>query len=274
MRACIYMTTLLLALLLLPAAAHAETIRTYLDGRELTFDVAPRLENNRTLAPVRGILTPLGATIGWDEVSRTVTAKLNSTTVELQIDSDQAKVNGQVVALDAPARIFDGRTLVPLRFLAESFGFRVHWDGEARTIAIASRSGTVAGRDGSTRSTGALLAEMARRYVGSPYAWGGTGPTSFDCSGFVWFLSSKFNISLPRTSFDMFGAGTPVSRDALLPGDLVFYTTYAAGASHVGVYLGDGTFVHAASENSGVRITPMDNVWWAPRYLGARRITK
>jgi peptidoglycan DL-endopeptidase LytE len=280
--------TALLMLLLISTPAQAGSIRTVLDGRELAFDVPPRLENGRMLVPLRGILAPLGAEFTWNEGDRTVRAFLGETAIEMVLDARTASVNGQAVELDTPARSVDGRTLVPLRFFAEALGFRVAWDEAGRTVAIGSRGGALVARGtGSDRSdgegtpdgaperpaTGARMVAVARRLVGSPYSWGGTGPDSFDCSGFVLFVASQFGADLPRTSFAMFSAGTPVSRADLKPGDLVFFTTYAAGASHVGFYAGDGTFIHAASETRGVTVTRMDNVWWAPRYLGARRIT-
>lgn len=263
----------LLGLLLMPGQARAESIRVLLDGQELAFDVAPLIEDNRTLVPLRAILTPLGAEFSWDESTRLVTAQVAGTEVRLTLDKWLATVNGQSVPLDTPAKSVDGRTLVPLRFFAESFGFRVGWDEETRTVAISSRGGGVAARDGGLRTAGGPMATLARRLVGRPYAWGGTGPDSFDCSGFVTYVTAQFGIELPRSSHEMFYVGTPVAMDELQPGDLVFYSTYDDGASHVGVYLGDGTFAHAESEWTGVKITSMDRAWWAPRYLGARRVT-
>lgn len=267
----------LMVLLASPNDARAGSIRTVLDGQEVLFDVLPRIESGRTMVPVRGILTPLGATFAWDEVSRTVTALLGEAEITLTIDNYTATVNGEVIALDAPARVENGRTMVPLRFFAESLGFRVNWDEESRTIALASRGGSIAiARDGASaqRSVGVQMVAVAQRLVGSAYAWGGTGPNSFDCSGFILYVTSQFGLEMPRTSYDMFSVGRPVARDELQPGDLVYFTTYSEGASHVGIYTGDGAFIHAASENVGVTVTPLDNVWWSPRYLGARRITR
>lgn len=259
--------------IIMPDRTHADSIRVVLDGQELAFEVAPMIEDGRTLVPLRAILTPLGATFSWDEPSRTVTAEVAGTEVRLTLDKWLATVNGEVVALDTPAKSVDGRTLVPLRFFAESFGFRVGWDEESRTVAISSRGGSVAARGAGLRSAGNSMATLGRSLVGRPYSWGGTGPYSFDCSGFVTYVTSEFGFDLPRTSHEMFWVGTPVLRNELQAGDLVFFSTYDDGASHVGVYLGDGTFVHSESEWTGVKITEMDRAWWAARYLGARRLT-
>lgn len=116
-----------------------------------------------------------------------------------------------------------------------------------------------------------LLAD-ARRLVGVPYVWGGTSAQGADCSGFVWLVYAQRVAGLPRTSFEMFRVGTPVSREDLLPGDLVFFTTYAPGPSHVGIYMGDGQFAHASSRSRRVVVTPLSDAYYAARYLGARRI--
>jgi cell wall-associated NlpC family hydrolase len=121
-------------------------------------------------------------------------------------------------------------------------------------------------------SRGLALVALARRFLGVPYRWGGTGNGGFDCSGFLYTLFQRFGITLPRTSFAMFRVGRPVSRSELRPGDLVFFTTYARGASHAGVYIGGGNFIHASSAGGGVRIDPLSKPYYNARYLGARRI--
>lgn len=260
--------------LLAPGIALAAPIHTLLDGRELAFDVPPIIEADRALVPMRGILEPLGATVGWDQASQTVTATLGATEVKVVVGIRAASVNGALVTLDVPARIMADRTLVPLRFFAESLGMRVGWDGAARTITIESHSGSVVSRDGGTLNrTGAAFTAEARKYLGRPYAWAGTSPaTGFDCSGFVYFLGRQFGLTMPRTSYEQFGMGIAVDRASLQAGDLVFFSTYAAGASHVAVYDGNGAFIHAESPERGVTVTPMSKVYWTERFVGARRI--
>ncbi|KLU60326.1 D-gamma-glutamyl-meso-diaminopimelic acid endopeptidase CwlS precursor [Peptococcaceae bacterium CEB3] len=115
------------------------------------------------------------------------------------------------------------------------------------------------------------IVDRALSYVGSPYVFGGTNRSGFDCSGFTKYVYAQFGISLPRTSFAQFDSGTPVSMDNLQPGDLVFFTTYARGASHVGIYIGGGRFVQAANPNSGVEVSNLGDRFYTSRYLGARR---
>ncbi len=120
-------------------------------------------------------------------------------------------------------------------------------------------------------SRGLAVVSLARRFLGTPYRWGGTGDRGFDCSGFLYAVFSRLGLQLPRTSYEMFRSGRPVPRGELQPGDLVFFTTYAPGPSHAGIYLGRGYFIHASSAGGGVRIDPMSKPYYSARYLGARR---
>lgn len=115
------------------------------------------------------------------------------------------------------------------------------------------------------------LTHTALRYVGVPYVWGGTSYSGVDCSGFVQAVFEHNGISLPRTADSQFEVGRAVKMRDLQAGDLVFFETYAAGASHVGIYLGNGRFVHASSSN-GVRVDALAEDYYALRYVGARRL--
>jgi cell wall-associated NlpC family hydrolase len=115
------------------------------------------------------------------------------------------------------------------------------------------------------------LLALSQRFLGVRYRWGGTSPSGFDCSGFLLYVFGRMGVSLPRTTYEMFAGGVPVPREDLQAGDIVFFQTLAPGPSHAGIYMGDGRFIHSSSGTRGVGITPMDNAYYARRYLGARR---
>lgn len=108
----------------------------------------------------------------------------------------------------------------------------------------------------------------------TPYRYGGNSANGgFDCSGFVDHVyHHSLGITLPRTSRGISRVGTPVSVDELSPGDLVFYNTQHAAYSHVGIYVGDGKFVHSPRTGESVRTEQMQMRYWKTRYNGARRI--
>jgi len=112
-----------------------------LDGRTLTFDVPPIIENDRTLVPLRAIFEALGANVQWDGQTQTVTAVKGSTEAKLTIGSHIAYKKGQPVTLDVPAKIINDRTMVPLRFVSEALGAAVDWNGETQTVTITSNKG-------------------------------------------------------------------------------------------------------------------------------------
>ncbi|MGZ4031811.1 MAG: C40 family peptidase [Tumebacillaceae bacterium] len=113
------------------------------------------------------------------------------------------------------------------------------------------------------------IINTAKQYLCVHYQWGGTTPSGFDCSGFIGYVFAKNGYTLPRTATEMYHAGTSVSSPNV--GDLVFFTTYKAGPSHVGVYLGNGQFISSSSSH-GVSIASMSSSYWGPRYLGARHV--
>jgi hypothetical protein len=112
---------------------------------------------------------------------------------------------------------------------------------------------------------------FATKLAGSPYRYGGSSPSGFDCSGFVSYVYSKFGIKLPRTASGQFSQGKAVKKSELAPGDLVYFTTTSKGPSHAGLYIGNRKFIHAASQRYGVIISSIDSNYFKPRFLGGRR---
>lgn len=115
---------------------------------------------------------------------------------------------------------------------------------------------------------------QAMSLVGTPYRYGGNTPDSgFDCSGLVRYVVSRAaNVNLPRTTEAMGTRGTPLAREQVASGDLVFFNTTGRANSHVGIYVGQNRFVHAPSTGGTVRLEDMTKSYWASRYNGARRI--
>jgi cell wall-associated NlpC family hydrolase len=115
--------------------------------------------------------------------------------------------------------------------------------------------------------THSSVVAIAEQYLGVPYRWGGASPSGFDCSGLVMYVFAQVGVSLPHSSYAQYGMGSPVSRDQLQPGDLVFFD----GLGHVGIYVGGGSFIHAPHTGDVVRISSLSG-WYASSYVGARRI--
>lgn len=107
---------------------------------------------------------------------------------------------------------------------------------------------------------------------GIPYKNGGTDRSGFDCSGFTQYVFAQYGLSLPREVRDQFKTGTPVDWKTLEPGDLIFFSTTEAGASHVGIAVGGDAFVHAPSTTGVVRVERFSSSYWAPRFVGGRRV--
>jgi cell wall-associated NlpC family hydrolase len=119
---------------------------------------------------------------------------------------------------------------------------------------------------------GQRVAQQAKHLIGKPYVWGGTSPNGFDCSGFTQYVYSQFGIEVPRSSYDQFQIGMAVDKNDLQPGDLVFFSTYAPGPSHLGIYVGDGQFVHALNQQTGVITSTLNTDYYRDRFLGAKRL--
>ena len=142
----------------------------------------------------------------------------------------------------------------------------------------ASAGSTNSGSTGSSTITGSatgaeILAE-AQKYLGTPYVYGGASPSGFDCSGFVYYVLKQLGYSPYRTPADQYRQGTFVEKDDLQVGDIVFFAnTYGSGLSHVGIYAGNGQFIHSPNSRSTVSYSDLTSGYWSNHYYGARRMS-
>jgi cell wall-associated NlpC family hydrolase len=115
-------------------------------------------------------------------------------------------------------------------------------------------------------------AELARTLLGIPYRWAGADPSrGFDCSGLVYYVFNQLQVRIPRMQRDLFKSAEQVGQSELQPGDLLFFNTFAR-LSHVGIYIGEGRFIHAPRRGHAVSIESLDSKYYRGRYAGARRV--
>ena len=160
---------------------------------------------------------------------------------------------------------------------AERFGAERRTSPQANSPGRASHAPSVA-RPGdvhaavqnlrTTESVHTAVVRIALKYLGVPYRWGGLTPAGFDCSGFVKYLHARVGISIPHNVAAQYRYGTPVSRNQLKPGDLVFFDRLR----HNGIYIGHGQFIHASRTGDGVKISNLDESWYKNRWVGGRRL--
>ena len=121
-------------------------------------------------------------------------------------------------------------------------------------------------------ATDSAVVRTALRYLGTPYVLGGTTPSGFDCSGFVWYVYRQGGVDLPRNVTKQATAGRPVTREEVRAGDLVFFITTGPGITHVGMATSRDAFVHAPNSRGVVRVEALTSPYWSQRYAGARRV--
>jgi len=144
-------------------------------------------------------------------------------------------------------------------------------DGKLNQATYDALNRELFSHNGINNITGYEICQIASKYRGVPYVFGGTTPRGFDCSGYVQYVFRQKGASLTRTADTQALEGVAVSKTKLKPGDLVFFTTYEPGASHVGIYAGNNQFWNATSSR-GVMLSDLYDSYWGSRYYGARRI--
>jgi hypothetical protein len=135
-----------------------------------------------------------------------------------------------------------------------------------------TRTDAPSGTGGRLTADGYSISSTALSLRGAPYRTGGVDPAGFDCSGFVKYVFEQHGFTMPRETRKQFEVGRTVNRSALAPGDLVFFTTVAPGASHVGILVGGDQFVHAPTSSGVVRVERLSSQYWASRFVGAKRV--
>jgi cell wall-associated NlpC family hydrolase len=140
------------------------------------------------------------------------------------------------------------------------------WGADGLIAPVKHRRHTVAS---DAERIAASLTHSAMRFIGTPFVFGGTSIYGFDCSGYVQHVFGMLGMRIPRTADAQYDAAHRI-HGRMSRGDLVFFQTYAPGVSHVGIYLGNGKFIHASSH--GVRVSRLSEYYWHSRYLGAKRV--
>jgi cell wall-associated NlpC family hydrolase len=149
----------------------------------------------------------------------------------------------------------------------------IAWNPVGPSDPLAAGGEQPDGKTGNGGAVGEQIVNFALQFQGYPYVYAGEGPFAFDCSGFTMFvIHNTLGLDIPHDMFVQYQMGRSVSRDALQPGDLVFFAnTIRPGMSHDGIYIGGGQFIHAETESAGVKISNLDDEYYSSRWYGAVR---
>ncbi|WP_246362958.1 C40 family peptidase [Paenibacillus alba] len=249
-------------------------------------EVQPYIDEQGVMqVPLRVLSEKLGYQVSWAKQADAIVVTLlnKQQSILLVTDQQQAIVNSKKISLESSPTVYQGNTYVPLRFITETFGSPIEWN-DANQIAIVDvdnkshkpawiapppppppvmKAAAVA-----APSLTDQIVQTANAYMGVPYAWGGTTPRGFDCSGFVRYVFETKGIDLPRTSAEMHSSLSNSVTD-LKVGDLVFFA--AKTVNHVGIYLGNDQFI-SATTSRGVTVESLSSSYWSARYVGAKRV--
>ncbi len=196
--------------------------------------------------------------------SRFVTASVLNIRQEA---STESAILGQVVCGDELELVeITNETWVKVQ-IGERVGY------VARQYLAVSRDAVRLGSRSGKRpvSQGQAVVDYAKQFIGTPYVYGGSSPSGFDCSGFVKYVYNHFGVNLTRSSYSQVNEGTYVARSELQPGDLVFFGT-KGNVHHVGIYVSDGNFIHAPKPGKTVRIETLNSGYYNNNYYTAKRV--
>ena len=191
-----------------------------------------------------------------------------------KVDADGSTLNmraGASTSFDSLCSIPSG-TVLELEGVYEGW-YKVTYAGNTGYVSSDYITITTEPTTASSSALGEQIVALAKQYLGTPYVLGGNGPSSFDCSGFTKYIYAQFGYTLNRTATDQLQNGVSVSRSELQPGDLVFFKyNTSKPVSHVGIYIGNGEFIHASTNRYVVQIDQMNTGHYANVYVYARRI--
>lgn len=156
-------------------------------------------------------------------------------------------------------------------------------DGEWYKVSAGGKTGYIRGdyvsftepdpsQAPASSSIGEQIVAFAEQFLGTPYVWAGSSPSGFDCSGFVSYVFKNFGYTVNRTAASMYTNGVAVDKSELQIGDAVFFASSSESIGHVGIYIGDGEFIHSSSGCGYVTISGLDESYYSRMYVGARRI--
>lgn len=227
------------------------------------------IKNNMT---VEANTTPAEAKTGYVNVSSANVrseASTESEVVKTLVLNNEVKIvedlgdwykieNGEGFAYIYASLVSDEKTQITSRSSTKRTSTPVSSEKSAALIASAS---------------GNSVSEFAKQYIGYSYVYGGSGPTSFDCSGFTMYVFKQFGINLPHNAVTQSNYGAYVSKENLVPGDLVIFNNYAnTSIGHAGIYIGNGRIVHAANSNRGVTTDTILSGYYDIRFVEGRRL--
>ena len=191
-----------------------------------------------------------------------------------KVDADGSTLNmraGASTSFDSLCSIPSG-TVLELEGIYEGW-YKVTYAGNTGYVSSDYITITTEPTTSTSSALGEQIVALAKQYLGTPYVLGGNGPSSFDCSGFTKYIYAQFGYTLNRTATDQLQNGVSVSRDELQPGDLVFFKyNTSKPVSHVGIYIGNGEFIHASTNRYMVQIDQMNTGHYANVFVYARRI--
>ena len=191
-----------------------------------------------------------------------------------KVDADGSTLNmraGASTSFGSLCSIPSG-TVLELEGIYEGW-YKVTYAGNTGYVSSDYITITTEPATSTSSALGEQIVALAKQYLGTPYVLGGNGPSSFDCSGFTKYIYAQFGYTLNRTATDQLQNGVSVSRDELQPGDLVFFKyNTSKPVSHVGIYIGNGEFIHASTNRYMVQIDQMNTGHYANVFVYARRI--